>query len=116
MTILANGSEFLKDGDSRLVIGNRSTFRSKSTKAVTTVSSEVLDLRLRRATAFLQNLGNIDAWLGFGEDAVAGVGMFLPRGTVLTIDWSFQYVGQITAATSFGSTTIEVVDFDDALI
>lgn len=75
-------------------------------------SSTVLAANDRRLYALIVNASSNGIFLNFGEDAVAGEGVFLaPNGFGFEIDSDFMWRGSVTAIASAGAAnTISILE------
>lgn len=81
--------------------------------SVTNVSGTILLFNTDRRYVFLSNTGIQDAYLAVGQTAIAGSGLLLAKGEVITLssESTSMKLG-INGITSVGSTTIAILEIE----
>lgn len=78
---------------------------------VTTSSTIVLDINVRRRWAGIYNSSGNGVWLGFGAAALIGYGPYIPPGGSFEIDSENLFRGPVYAIVSTGTQAVGTVEF-----
>lgn len=79
---------------------------------ITTVSLEILPANECRRATVLTNIGNKDAYVAFGQTAIAGSGIVIFKGDSVAIGVIDDIRMSIEAVTATGVSTIAIQEFE----